>query len=136
MARKIVIVGAGQVGFYLAKTLSEEHYDITIIDIDAQKCKRAREHLDAMVIEGHGAQGNVLAQANTAAADLFIAVTRMDEINIVACMKARKMNPKVRTIARVRSDDYVDPNNLLDLKAEGIDMIINPERTAAVEIQQ
>jgi len=136
MARKIVIVGAGQVGFYLAKTLSEEHYDITIIDIDAQKCKRAREHLDAMVIEGHGAQGNVLAQANTAAADLFIAVTRMDEINIVACMKARKMNPKVRTIARVRSDDYVDPNNLLDLKAEGIDMIINPERTAALEIQQ
>lgn len=136
MARKIVIVGGGQVGFYLAKTLSEEHYDISIIDIDPQKCKRAREHLDALIIEGHGAQGNVLAQANTAAADLFIAVTRLDEINIVACMKARKMNPKVRTIARVRSDDYVGPNNLLDLKAEGIDMIINPERTAALEIQQ
>ncbi|MCF7797116.1 MAG: Trk system potassium transporter TrkA [Lentisphaeria bacterium] len=135
MARKIVIIGAGQVGFYLAKTLSEEHYDISIIDIDPQKCKRAREHLDAMVIEGHGAQGSVLAEANTAAADLFIAVTRMDEINILACMKARKMNPKVRTIARVRSDDYIGPNNLLDLKAEGIDMIINPERTAALEIQ-
>ena len=136
MARKIVIVGGGQVGFYLAKTLSEEHYDITIIDIDPQKCKRAREHLDAMVIEGHGAQSGVLQEANTADADLFIAVTRLDEINIIACMKARRINPRVKTIARVRSDDYVGPDNILNLKTEGIDKIINPERTAAVEIQQ
>ncbi len=136
MSRKIVIVGGGQVGFYLAKMLSEEHYDITIIDIDPQKCKRAREHLDAMVIEGHGAQGNVLKLANTATADLFLAVTRLDEVNIIACMKARRMNPKVRTIARVRSDDYIGPGNMLDLKTEGIDKLINPERTAALEIQQ
>ncbi|MCF7839564.1 MAG: NAD-binding protein, partial [Candidatus Marinimicrobia bacterium] len=77
MARKIIIIGGGQVGFYLAKTLSEEHNDITIIDIDPQKCKRAREHLDAMVIEGHGAQSKILEEANTADADLFIAVTRL-----------------------------------------------------------
>ncbi|MCF7800924.1 MAG: Trk system potassium transporter TrkA [Candidatus Marinimicrobia bacterium] len=136
MARKIIIIGGGQVGFYLAKTLSEEHNDITIIDIDPQKCKRAREHLDAMVIEGHGAQSKILEEANTADADLFIAVTRLDEINIIACMKARRINPKVRTIARVRSDDYVGPDNILNLKTEGIDKIINPERTAALEIQQ
>lgn len=136
MARKIIIIGGGQVGFYLAKTLSEEHNDITIIDIDPQKCKRAREHLDAMVIEGHGAQSKILDEANTADADLFIAVTRLDEINIIACMKARRINPKVRTIARVRSDDYVGPDNILNLKTEGIDKIINPERTAALEIQQ
>jgi K+ transport systems, NAD-binding component len=90
MKKKIVIVGAGSVGFYLAKTLAEMGNDISIIDIDPEKVLRAKQELDALVIEGHGAQSNILKDAQVESADLFLAVTRIDEINIVASMKAKK----------------------------------------------
>jgi trk system potassium uptake protein TrkA len=134
MKKKIVIVGAGSVGFYLAKTLVDLGNDISIIDVDSDKVLRAKQELDALVIEGHGAQSNTLREAQVESADLFLAVTRIDEINIVASMKARKMNPKAKILARVRSGDYQKEDALLDLQALGIEKVINPERIAAREI--
>ncbi len=135
MKKKIVIVGAGGVGFYLAKTLVEMGNDISIIDIDHEKVVRAKQELDALVIEGHGAQTNTLAEAQVESADLFLAVTRIDEINLVASMKAKKMNPNAKILARVRSRDYQMGNSLLDLAELGIERVINPEKIAAREIQ-
>ena len=91
MKKKIVIVGAGSVGFYLAKTLIEMGNDISIIDINRDMVHRAKQELDALVIEGHGAQTNTLLEAQVEDADLFLAVTLIDEINIVASMKAKKI---------------------------------------------
>jgi len=135
MKKKIVIVGAGSVGFYLAKTLAEMGNDISIIDIDPEKVSRAKQELDALVIEGHGAQTKTLEEAQVASADLFLAVTRIDEINIIASMKAKKMNPKAKILARVRSGDYQQDDALLNLKELGIEKVINPEQIAAREIQ-
>ncbi len=135
MKKKIVIVGAGSVGFYLAKTLAAMGNDISIIDIDSEKVLRAKQELDALVIEGHGAQSNILKDAQVESADLFLAVTRIDEINIVASMKAKKMNPNAMILARVRSGDYQKKDALLDLGELGIEKVINPEQIAAREIQ-
>ncbi len=135
MKKKIVIVGAGSVGFYLAKTLVELGNDISIIDIDAEKVARAKQELDALAIHGHGAQSNTLMDAQVESADLFLAVTRIDEINIVASMKAKKMNPNAKILARVRSGDYQKKDALLDLQELGIEKVINPEQIAAREIQ-
>jgi len=135
MKKKIVIVGAGSVGFYLAKTLVELGNDISIIDIDSAKVLRAKQELDALVVEGHGAQTSTLEEAQVESADLFLAVTRIDEINIIASMKARKMNPRAKIMARVRSGDYQEPGALLDLVELGIEKVINPEQIAAREIQ-
>ena len=135
MKKKIVIVGAGSVGFYLAKTLAEMGNDISIIDIDPEKVQRAKQELDALVIEGHGAQSNTLEEAQVQLADLFLAVTRIDEINIIASMKAKKMNPNAKILARVRSGDYQKEDALLDLVELGIEKVINPEQIAAREIQ-
>ena len=135
MKKKIVIVGAGSVGFYLAKTLVELGNDISIIDIDPEKVARAKQELDALVVEGHGAQTNTLREAQVETADLFLAVTRIDEINLIASMKAKKMNPNAKILARVRSRDYQDKDALLNLKELGIERVINPEQIAAREIQ-
>ena len=105
MKKKIVIVGAGSVGFYLAKTLVELGNDISIIDINAEKVFRAKHELDALAVEGNGAQSNILIEAQVESADLFLAVTRIDEINIIASMKAHKLNPNAKILARVRSGD-------------------------------
>lgn len=135
MKKKIVIVGAGSVGFYLAKTLIEMGNDISIIDINPDMVQRAKQELDALVIEGHGAQTDTLEEAQVESADLFLAVTRIDEINIIASMKANKINPNAKILARVRSGDYQAQNALLDLNELGIERVINPEQIAAQEIQ-
>ncbi len=135
MKKKVVIVGAGSVGFYLAKTLAELGNDISIIDVDHEKCQRAKQELDALVIEGNGAQTNILMDAQTPSADLFLAVTRIDEVNIVAGMKANRLNPEAEIVARVRSNDYLEKDALLPPQEFGIERVINPELIATREIQ-
>ena len=80
----IVIIGAGEVGFNLAKTLSKEDHNITVIDIDANKCKRVKNHIDAKVIKGDGASQRVLQQIDMSEIDYLLALTRTDEVNLVS----------------------------------------------------
>lgn len=129
---KIVIIGDGKVGFAIAKQLSHEGYDITIIENKPQVLNLTMNLLDVVGIQGNGGNYDVLKEAKVHQADLVIAVTSSDEINIISCLLAKKLGAD-HTIARIRNPEYVHGMRMLkeDL---GLSMQINPELTAAREI--
>lgn len=129
---KIVIVGAGKIGQSLAEVLAGENHDITIVDIDKEKVKMLSDTLDVMTLCGNGAAIAVQREANVDESDLLIAVTAQDELNMIACITARKLGCK-NTIARVRNLEYSEQLYLLK-KELGLSMTINPELLAAKEI--
>ncbi len=129
---KIIIIGDGKVGFSLAENLSKENNDVTIIDKNPEALKKASEYLDVMTIKGNGVSTNILMEAGVKEADLLIAATTSDEMNMVCCLTAKKLGAE-HTIARIRDLEYA--NELSLLKRElGLDMVINPEQAAASEI--
>ncbi|KXS44779.1 MAG: potassium transporter peripheral membrane component [Methanolobus sp. T82-4] len=132
---KIVIIGAGEVGFHIAKALHQAN-DIIIIDQSEQACERA-DQLDVQVIQGNGADVSIL---NTVLddADLLAAVTGSDEVNIVACMASKllvKDSRHVNTVARVSNPDYID-KPIAERPQIGIDTMICPELTLASEVAE
>ncbi len=133
MSLKIIIVGAGEVGYYLADRLSLEGHDIVVVDSDDDKIKRLERSLNVMAIKGSGASAKVLERAGVKEADLFVAVTNSDEINLIACLLAREYGVP-RKVARVRSEDYLSPGSPLNEQKLGIDLIINPARVLADEV--
>lgn len=130
---KIVIIGAGEVGLYLARRLSSERHDLVLIDIDPERCARAQETLDVSVVHGDASSQKVLKEAGVGSADLLIAASGVDEINILACMVAFKMGVK-RRIARVRNPDYYDSSSILKPEDVGVDLFIHPEEEVIEEI--
>jgi len=130
---KIVIIGAGEVGFYLAQRLSLEKHDLVIIDNDPAKCTHAQEALDVSVIEGNASSQSVLKEAGLESADMLIAASGMDEINLIACMIASKMGVR-RKIARVRNPDYYEKSSILKPEDLGVDLFIHPEEEVIEEI--
>ena len=132
---KVVIIGAGEVGFHVAKALSEENYDITVVDIDPEKCQRASESLDVIVVEGNGASPNVLLDANVSEADYVLCLTRVDEINLIASQQSHELGAN-KIIARLRDQQYSARNSIIKPEKFGVDMVIHPEREACREIKQ
>ena len=131
---KIIIVGDGKVGFTLAEHLSREDHDVTIIDTNQEALTKASNALDVMCVKGSGASVSILEEAGVNAADVVIAATSMDEINMVCCLTAKRMGAKY-VIARIRNEEYTVGQ--ASLKRElGIDMIINPEHATAIEISR
>jgi len=130
---KIVIVGAGEVGFHLAQRLSHEKHDLVIIDSDPEKCAHAQETLDVSVIQGNASSQSVLKEAGLESADMLIAASGVDEINLIACMVASKMGVK-RKIARVRNPDYYETWSILKPEDLGVDLFIHPEEEVIEEI--
>ncbi|WP_032122105.1 Trk system potassium transporter TrkA [Clostridium amazonitimonense] len=130
----IIIVGAGKVGYTLAKHLSQEGNDVTVIDKNPEALKRAMDNLDVMCIKGNGTRVNVLQEAEVRIADVMIAVTNSDERNALCSLAAKKLGAK-HTIARIRDPEYAEELSMLKEELE-LDMIINPEREAATEIAQ
>ncbi|MDP7558557.1 MAG: Trk system potassium transporter TrkA [Candidatus Marinimicrobia bacterium] len=130
---KIVIIGAGEVGFHLAKALSEENYDTTVIDISPEKCARVGENLDVMVIQGDGASPEVVRQAEVGKADMLIAVTRIDEVNLIASQLAHELGAK-KIIARLRNTEYSTKDTIIHPEKFGIDKVIHPEKAVCKEI--
>ena len=129
---KIVIIGDGKVGFAIAKQLSQEGYDLTIIENKPQVLNLTMDVLDVVGVQGNGGDYDVLKEAQVNQAELVIAVTSSDEINIISCLMAKKMGAD-HTIARIRNPEYV--KGLRILKEDlGLSMQINPEQTAAREI--
>ncbi|HHY78550.1 MAG TPA: Trk system potassium transporter TrkA [Clostridiales bacterium] len=129
---KTIIIGAGKVGYNLALALSKEHHDVTIIDNYSEALAKADENLDVLCIKGNGVSTNVLLEAGVKDADLLIAVTNSDEVNMVCCLTGKKLGA-AKTIARIRDPEYA--KELAMLKEElGLDMVINPEHAAAEEI--
>ena len=130
----ILIVGAGKVGSTLAAYLSQEDHDITIIDNDEDVIQQINDTLDVMCIKGPGAAPSVLREAGAKEADLVLATTNMDEVNMLCALTAKRLGAKY-TIARVRNVEYAKEVSLLK-DALGIDLVINPENAAAVEISR
>ena len=129
---RIVIVGNGKVGSTLAEQLSNEDHEIVIVDRNQQNVDDSVNSLDVIGVCGNGASYQVLLEADVPKADLLIACTSQDEINLLCCLVARKLGAK-NTIARVRNPEYSD--QLVFMRDElGLSMSINPERAAASEI--
>ena len=130
---KIIVAGAGEVGSHLAKMLSSEFHDITVIDPDEESLRKIDSNLDLLTITGSATSFQKLKDAKVKKADLFIAVTHSEEINITAAMIAKKIGAK-KTIARVDNYEYIEPENISHFTGLGIDYLIYPERIAAREI--
>ena len=131
---KIIIIGNGKVGYTLAKQLSGEDHELVLIDKNYEALRNADGVLDVLCMEGSGASIQVLLEAGVREADLTVAVTGSDELNIVCSLIAKKLGAK-RTVARVRSPEYYKEANLLKREI-GVNMIINPEFAAAQEISR
>ena len=132
---KVVIIGAGEVGFHVAKALSEEDYDITVIDIDPNKCRRASENLDVIVVEGNGASPNTLNEAKVGDADYVLSLTRVDEVNLIASQQAHKLGAN-KIIARLRNQQYTTQDSIIRPEKFGVDIVIHPEKAACEEIER
>ncbi|MCA9754560.1 MAG: Trk system potassium transporter TrkA [Candidatus Eisenbacteria bacterium] len=132
---KIVVVGAGEVGTHITSHLSQEGHDIILIDSDAERLQRAENELDALTFQGNGASLKVLELAGAANADMIIAVTNIDEINIVACVTGRILGIK-RRIARVKDNDYFLERSGRSMQRVGVDLMINPDLEAAIDIER
>ena len=126
----IIILGAGEVGYNLAKLLSYEKHDIVILEPDPGRAKRARENLDIQVFEGTGSSPNDLEQAGIKKADMVVAVSNNDEVNLLACLIAGKFGVPTK-IARVKNREFTREDCALNAKILDIDLIIHPESEVA-----
>lgn len=129
---KIFIVGGGEIGRALAAQLSRDGYELTVIDKEESIVDSVSTSLDAISFQGNGASYGVLKNLNASEADIFIAVTNSDELNILSCFTAHVLGAK-HTIARIRDVDYATQNRFYKNKL-GISMIINPELATAMEV--
>lgn len=130
----IMIVGDGKVGYTLADYLSKDGHDVTIVDKNRQALSKASETLDVMCVLGNGANARTLLEAGVETADIVIAATANDEMNMVCCLAAKQLGAKY-TIARIRDPEYTESLTMLQNKLD-IDQVINPERATAQEISR
>ncbi len=132
---KIIIAGAGEVGFHLAKLLSFESQDITLIDTHKERLNYAENHLDIKAIKGDATSLRIMKEAKIDTSDLFIAVTEQETTNITICALAKQMGCK-KTIARISSSEFINHNDEVSFEKLGVDELISPEELASIEIQQ
>jgi trk system potassium uptake protein TrkA len=132
---RVVIVGAGKVGYILAQRLSEENHDVIVIENNEERRGIVESTLDVMTIQGNGASPALLLDPQIRDSDLMVAVTDSDEINMIACMAAKQAGFK-RTIARIRSQEYAEQDRLKLNESLGIYLTINPEMVTAIEISR
>ena len=133
---KIIILGAGQVGGALASNLASEANDITVVDKNETYLRDLRDHLDIGVVIGHASHPEVLLRAGIEDADMLIAVTSDDEINMVACQIVHSLFNTPTKIARVRSQEYAQYPGLFRKEAIPTDVIISPEQIVSKHIMR
>lgn len=132
---KIIIAGAGGVGFHLAELLSREDQDITVVDIQERVLMHIATHLDVMTLKGDATSIEVLREANVNKADLFIAVTTSESSNLLMAILAKQAGAK-KTIARVNNPEYFEPAQLESFERLGVNSLISPILLAAQEVAQ
>ncbi|MBQ8647357.1 MAG: Trk system potassium transporter TrkA [Oscillospiraceae bacterium] len=130
---KIIVAGDGQVGRAVTRQLSREGYDLTVIDPNPEVLAASETRYDVMIVQGNAATMGTLRTAGVESADLLIAATSADEVNLLCCLTARKMNPSIHTIARVRNPEYTEQQFAMREEL-GLSMTVNPEKVAAEEI--
>jgi trk system potassium uptake protein TrkA len=131
---KIIIAGAGEVGYHLAKLLSFESHDITLIDNQKSNLNIAENKLDIKTIEGNSASISVLKDANVGNSDLVVSLTTSETTNFTTCILSKQLGAK-RTIARISNVEFIKDCNEIDFNSIGIDELISPENLAAEEIK-
>jgi len=124
---KIIIVGAGEVGFHIASHLTLENKEVVVIDKNTDAIRRVSDHLDVQVVQGSGSSPVVLEEAGIRDAEILLAVTDSDEANLVACLVANVLSPSTKKLARVRAGDFDQYHDHFREHAPHIDNIINPE---------
>ena len=132
---KILVVGSGQVGYFLCDRLSREGHEVTLVDQDEAVVVRAQDRLNVLGVIGNGASAEILEQAGIKDVDIFIAVTNMDEVNILACLLAREYQVKI-LVARTKNIEYTSSKAVLSKEKLGIDLLINPEDAVAEELSK
>lgn len=130
---KIIIIGAGEIGYDLASVLSKEKHDVIVVDREKACLDKVSENLDVLCFEGNATSAKDLVEAGVKDADILIAVTSIDEVNMIASMMSKRLGADM-VIARVRSDELSRPNAPLKSTDLGIDVLIHPEQSAAQEI--
>ena len=131
----IIIAGDGKVGSTLARQLSAEGHDVTLIDSDLHVLNTSVERYDLMGVHGNCASKSVLLRAGVMEAELLIAATSADEINLLCCTTAHGLNPKLHTIARIRNPEYTDQIHEMR-NVFALSLTVNPEKQAAQEIER
>ena len=134
MSLNIVIIGVGEVGFNLAKYLSKEDHAITVIDVNPKKCLRVQNSIDAKVIEGDGTSQRLLADIDMENIDYILALTRIDEVNLVASQIASKMGAK-HVICRLRNTEYIHKDAVVSPSDFNISYVTYPEMAAKNDIE-
>jgi len=130
---RVIIVGAGQVGFYLCERLSNEGHEVVLIDNDNKKLQKIERDLNILTVQGSGAHARILAEAGIAKTDLFIAVTDSDEVNLIACILSNNYNVQTR-VARARNEEFSEDGMVLHDQGINIDLIISPDWAMSQEI--
>jgi len=133
---KIVIVGAGEVGFHIASRLALEDKDVVVIDKDSEALRRVQEGLDVQAVQGCGSSPTILEEVGIQGADILLAVTDSDETNLVACLFANLLSPATVKLARIRSEEYLLYEEALMKDPYRIDVIINPEAEAVKAVER
>lgn len=124
---KIIIIGAGEVGFHTASHLSRENKEVVVVDRDPEALRRVSDNLDVQVLQGSGSSPVVLEEAGIRSAEILLAVTNSDETNLVACLAADIISPSTKKLARLRNADYDAYHEIFREKAPHIDTVINPD---------
>jgi trk system potassium uptake protein TrkA len=124
---RVIIIGAGEVGYHIAKKLSDEKKDVVLIDKDPAKIRRISENLDVQAFLGSGTSPRILRMAGIQDAELLTAATDSDEVNLIACLLARSLNRHAVKIARVRNQEYLQEKALFSQDLLGVDLIINTQ---------
>jgi len=133
---KILILGAGQVGGTLAESLAKEAFDITLVDQDTERLQELGGRLDIQTVEGSASHPDVLRKAGADDADMLIAVTSSDEINMVACQVCYSVFRTPMKIARIRSSAYLSKEGFFHKNHMPIDRLINPEQVVTDQIHE
>ncbi|MEQ9401932.1 MAG: Trk system potassium transporter TrkA [Longimicrobiales bacterium] len=131
----VLVVGAGEVGFHLAQRLSEENQDVVLIESDPERADFAAQQLDVITVVGNGASLSILEEAGVKGAAMLLAVTSRDEVNLIACLAAKRLGVQ-STIARISNPEYYQRGSVLSREQMGIDLMINPERECSRETFQ
>jgi trk/ktr system potassium uptake protein len=133
---KILIIGAGQLGYHTAEKLAREHNDVTIIEKDEGRSRYLLEHLDVQVITGSGSSPDVLKAAGVEDSDFLVAVTDSDEVNMVACLIAAAQAKTPRKIARIRNSQLLKHSRVFGQDFLNVDYSLNPEDEVVAEIER
>ncbi len=124
---KIIIIGAGDVGFNIAQRLSEENHDVVVIEKDPVKIRQIQNAIDVQALEGSGTNPSILKEAGIKGSDLIVAATDNDEANLIACFYAQHLTDFITKIARVKNPDYMKHREIFSQDFLHIDLLINPQ---------